>query len=151
MNMKTLVRKTLTLLFAFMAFAATANASHDTPITVSQLPQTAQTMLKNYFKNKKVALATMEKGVFDRSYEVIFIDGDKVEFDRSGNWKEIRRKTSAVPNSLIPSKITAYVRANYPNAKVVEIERDGKEYDVKLSNRIELTFNKKFKLIDIDN
>lgn len=149
--MKTLVRKTLTLLFAFMVFGASAKASHDTPITVDDLPQTAKTLIKNHFNNKKVALATMEKGVFDRSYEVIFTDGDKLEFDRSGQWKEIKRKAKAVPNSLIPSKITAYVKANYPNTKILEIERDGKEYDIKLSNRIELTFNKKFQLIDIDN
>lgn len=29
--------------------------------------------------------------------------------------------------------------------------RDRNEYDVKLSNGIELTFNKKFQVIDIDN
>lgn len=149
--MKTFVRKTLLVLVAVTMFGVSAKASHDTPITVDKLPRQAKLMITKFFNDKKVALATMEKGVFERSYEVIFTDGDKLEFDRTGNWKEIKRKTSSVPNSLIPTQIMDYLKAHYPNSKVMEIERDGKEYDVKLNNRLELTFNKKYQLIEIDN
>jgi len=151
MKMKTFAKKTLTLLVAIVAFCAVANASDDKPITLEQLPKTAQNLLKSHFSTKKIALSTMESGVFEKSYEVIFTNGDKVEFDRNGNWKEIRRKVLAVPDALIPSKIRSYIKSNYPNAKVMEIERDSREYDVKLNNRTELTFNKKFQLTDIDN
>jgi hypothetical protein len=33
---------------------------------------------------------------------------------------------------------------------ITKIERDDREFDVKLSNRVELTFNKQMQLIDID-
>lgn len=99
----------------------------------------------------KVALAKMESGLFDTSYDIIFTNGDKVEFDRNGNWTELKCKYSQVPARLIPAAISSYVKKNYPSTKVLEIERDRNEYDVKLSNGIELTFNKKFQVIDIDN
>ncbi|MCZ2607976.1 PepSY-like domain-containing protein, partial [Bacteroides fragilis] len=40
---------------------------------------------------------------------------------------------------------------NYPDAKVLKIERDKTDYEVKLSNGWELKFDSKFNLIDIDN
>lgn len=96
-------------------------------------------------------MAKMESGLFDTSYDIIFTNGDKVEFDRNGNWTELKCKYSQVPVRLIPAAINSYVKKNYSSAKVLEIERDRNEYDVKLSNGIELTFNKKFQVIDIDN
>lgn len=43
------------------------------------------------------------------------------------------------------------MQSTYPDAKVIELKKERKEYEVKLSNRMELTFDKKFKLIDMDN
>ena len=43
-----------------------------------------------------------------------------------------------------------YGATNYPDAKILKIERDKKDYEVKLSNRTELKFDLKFNLIDID-
>ena len=42
------------------------------------------------------------------------------------------------------------IRAQYPDAQVTKIERDHRETDVKLTNRVELTFNKHMQLVDID-
>lgn len=102
-------------------------------------------------RERSVALSKMETGVFDKSYDIIFTNGDKVEFDRNGNWTEIKCKTAAVPATLVPPAIIKYVKDNYPSAKILEIEKDRKEYDVKLSNRMEITFNKDFLVVDIDD
>lgn len=52
---------------------------------------------------------------------------------------------------IIPSPIQKYTATNYPDAKVLKIERDKTDYEVKLSNGWELKFDSKFNLIDIDN
>ena len=44
-----------------------------------------------------------------------------------------------------------YVKDNYPDVKVFLIERDRNNYELKLSNRLELTFDSKFNIIDIDD
>lgn len=151
MNMKRFLKASIAALFCLFVVSVNAVASNDKPIEVSQLPQTAQQVLKKDFSKMKVALAKMESGIFDTSYDIIFTNGDKVEFDRNGNWTELKCKYSQVPVRLIPAAINSYVKKNYSSAKVLEIERDRNEYDVKLSNGIELTFNKKFQVIDIDN
>lgn len=151
MNMKRFLKASIAALFCLFVVSVNAVASNDKPIEVSQLPQTAQQVLKKDFSKMKIALAKMESGIFDTSYDIIFTNGDKVEFDRNGNWTELKCKYSQVPVRLIPAAINSYVKKNYPSTKVLEIERDRNEYDVKLSNGIEITFNKKFQVIDIDN
>ena len=148
--MKNLSLKTLAAIALMLIVCASAKADKDKPIDVSQLPETAQTTLKTYFSDRKIALAKVESGVFEKNYDVIFTNGDKIEFDKHGKWTEIQCKQSAVPSGLVPQKIAGYVNTNYAGCKIMEIERDGKEYEVKLSNGIELTFNTKFQLIDID-
>ena len=64
---------------------------------------------------------------------------------------EIDCKMSSVPAALIPAKIKQYVKSTYPGAKIIQIEVDASEYEVKLSNRLEVTFNKSFQVIDIDD
>lgn len=149
--MKSLARKSFLVAFCLLVASVSSMASNDKPIKVSQLPQSAQQILKKNFAGKKVALSKMETGVFDKSYDIIFTNGDKVEFDRNGNWTEIKCKTAAVPATLVPPAIIKYVKDNYPSAKILEIEKDRKEYDVKLSNRMEITFNKDFLVVDIDD
>ncbi|MDE5947775.1 MAG: PepSY-like domain-containing protein, partial [Prevotella sp.] len=68
----------------------------------------------------------------------------------NGNWKEVDCRQTVVPSAVIPIQISDYLKANYPDVSVIKIERDRREYEVKLSNRMELKFDMKFRLIDID-
>lgn len=137
--------------FAAMLLAGTAaQASNDKPVTVKQLPAKARTTLANYFTANKIALSKMEKGLFDKSYDVIFTNGDKVEFDSNGIWTKISCKQGSVPARLVPPGIMGSIKAQYPGVLVKEIEKDGSRYEVKLANDIELTYNRKMQLVDID-
>lgn len=149
--MKTIMKTWIITFLCFFGMQTVAMADTDKPISVNQLPAAAQQVLTKHFSDKKVALAKKETGIFDLSYDVIFTNGDKVEFDRSGNWTEIDCKYTAVPAALIPSAIAKHVKENYPDKKIVQIEKDRKNYDVELSGGLELTFNHKFQVIDIDN
>lgn len=40
---------------------------------------------------------------------------------------------------------------NYPKNKIVAIDRDRRDYEVELDNGLDLKFDLKFRLIDIDN
>ncbi len=139
-----------TLLFAFI-FVLSAQADKDTPISVNQLPHTAQSILKKSFSGVKVALAKKESDLIGKSYEVIFTNGDKIEFDGNGKWTDISCKKTSVPASLLPGAITNYVIQNYGRVRIVEIDRDRRGYSVQLSNGIELDFDKSFRLMNIDN
>ena len=47
--------------------------------------------------------------------------------------------------------IKDYVKMHYPDAFFVEYEIGRKSYEVKLSNRLEIKFNRSFNVIEIDD
>lgn len=147
--MKMMIRILSVALLAVIAWQAPLVADNDKPISVSQLPAKAQQVIKKNFASKKIAVVVQD-GMINKSYDVMFTNGDKVEFNRNGEWTEIDCRRTTVPTALIPSAIKTYVTQNYPDAKVLKIEKDGSEYEVKLSTGMEITFNKNYQAIDID-
>ena len=128
-----------------------ACAEADRPITVDKLPQKAQQFIKSYYQQVGVTYAKEDKDLVSTEYEVLLADGTKMEFSSSGEWTSVECKGSAVPEDIIPQQIKQYVAKNYPNTKILKIDRDRRDYEVTLSNRLELKFNKEFKLIEIDD
>ena len=86
----------------------------------------------------------------DKSYDVIFIDGNKVEFDRNGVWTNVDCKYTEVPEGIVPGEIAGYVKEHFKDVKIVQIEKEDRRYEVELSNGVDLKFNNSFKLLDVD-
>ena len=128
-----------------------ACANADRPIAVENLPQKAQQFIKKYFANVGVTYVTEDRDVISKDYEVMFADGTKVDFAGNGEWTSVECKGVAVPADIVPQQIKDYVKQNYPDMQIRKIDRDRNDYEVSLSNRLELTFNKDFKLIEIDD
>ena len=133
-----------------VSYNTVANAGNDKPISVKALPAKAQTLLTKHFSNQKVVLATIESNVIGKNYDVVLKNGTKLEFDKKGNLTEIDCKQGTVPTQLIPQAIKNYLKANYARQSVKKIEMNKNEYEVELTNGLDLTFNKHFQLIDID-
>ena len=130
---------------------ATARADDDRPINVNQLPQKSQQFIKQHFPSEKVAYAKIERDFLKTNYEVVFTNGSKIEFRKDGEWEEVDCKYTKVPDAIIPPKIKEFVTTNYEGATIIKIERDSRDYEVKLTNGLELTFDLKFNLIEIDD
>lgn len=146
------MKKLVLAVVAMFVMSTMVMADNDKPVQVNQLPAKAQTFLNTYFKDVKVALATQDTELFSKSYDVVFNTGDKVEFDKSGEWTEVRCRQTGVPAAIVPAQIAEYVKSTYPDAQILQIERDDRgEYEIKLSNRWEITFNKQMQVIDIDD
>ena len=144
--------KNLAFLFVgLFVMTLTAWAGNDKPIQVSELPQKAQQFIKKHFADQSVAMAKMETEFMDKSYDVIFTNGDKVEFDKKGKWTSVDCKHTQVPAEVIPVDVQKYVTRNYPDAKIQKIEvTDRKGYEIDLSNGFDIEFDKKMNVIDID-
>ena len=148
--MKRIFRILMIAICCMVSSNMVANADNDKPISVNALPAKAQTLLNNHFNGQKVMLATIESGVVSRSYDVVLQNGTKLEFDKKGSLKEIDCKQGIVPALLIPQAIKNYLKDNYAGQSVKKIEINRNEYEVELTNGLDLTFNKHFQLIDID-
>jgi hypothetical protein len=84
------------------------------------------------------------------SYDVV-LEGDvKVEFNRSGDWTSVDCERSRVPNGVLPQGVLDYVTKRFAGAYVVEIEKGLRGYEVKLSNDIDLEFDKDGKFLRVD-
>ena len=148
--MKRILRILMIAICCMVSCNMVANAGNNKPISVNALPAKVQTLLSQHFNDQKVMLATIESGVVSRSYDVVLRNGTKLEFDKKGNLTEIDCKQGIVPSQLIPQPIKNYLKENYRGEAVRKIEWNKKEYEVELTNGIDLTFNKHFQLIDID-
>ena len=80
------------------------------------------------------------------SYEVVLNDGTEIDMTISGEWETIKSYTG-VPASVIPAAITTYVTTNYPGTLIIEVESNWNNFELKLTNRWELFFDKDGKFL----
>ena len=146
------MKKIIALLVLALSFGcAQAFVVNDKVINKNQLPAQAQNFINEHFAGVKISYAKLETDFLVNSYEVVFADGTKLEFSSNGNWEDVDCRYGEVPAAIIPAPVKDYVKANYPDARVLKIERDRRGYDIKLSNRLELKFNNDFEIVDIDD
>ena len=141
----------IALAFIFSVGVFQAMADNDKVINKNQLPAAAQQFLNEHFAGIKITYAKQEREILSLSYEVRLADGTKIEFTSKGLWDQVECRFGEVPAAVIPQAIKEYVDKNYPGVKVLMIEKDRFNYEVKLSNRLELKFDNDFNLYDIDD
>ena len=135
------------LMAIIMTMSLTMSADDDDRvITFEQMPQTAQTFLKKYFAKKVPLVMTVDWDDYTIRYE----SGEKVEFDKKGQWKEVECYSTKVPADIVPEQIKTYVKKNYPGKSIIKIERRRMGYEIKLNNGMEIEFNRNFQVIDVD-
>ncbi len=146
------MKKILFVIALLFAGIATANANPERPITIDQLPKTAQEFLAAHFKDLTVAYAVAEQKFTGTEYEVVYTDRTEVDFRSDGQWDSVERKYSAIPDSIVPQQIRDFVaRNNYPGQFIKKIERNAYTWEIELSSDIEIKFDVHFNVIDIDD
>ena len=143
--------KRILVTMVVMLMAVAAVMADNRPISLDKLPHKAQTFLKQYFADSNVSLVTQDDDLVAKDYEVVLESGARIDFSPSGDWQEVEVRQGVVPASLVPTAIAAYVKRHYNTERVVRLERDRRNWEVKLSNGLELTFDKQYRLIDIDD
>ncbi len=139
--------KAIILLAAMLMMSFSAKADHDQVITFDQMPEAAQAFHKQYFAGKVPLVVTVDWDDYTIRYE----SGEKVEFDKQGNWKEIDCRASLVPVELIPEEIKSNINSTFPGAIILKLDRNRRGYEVKLNNGLEVEYSPTFQVIDIDD
>ncbi|GEN73104.1 PepSY-like domain-containing protein [Chryseobacterium lathyri] len=125
--------------------------AQDKTINANQLPKTAKNFLASHFKGVAIGSAIEDREIYGvDEYQVYLVNGMKVEFDSSGDWKEVDGKHQKLPYAFIPASIRNYAAKNFPNTYIVKIEKERWSYKAELSNGLDLEFDRKgnFKRID---
>lgn len=140
---------TAALLFAGITASL---ADNDRPIALDKLPAAAQTFLKTHFADLTLAYAVEDPKFVGSEYEVTYTDRTEVDFRSNGEWSSVERRYAAVPASIVPAQISAYVaKSSFSNQYIKKVERDAYTWEIELSNGIEIKFDKEFRVIDIDD
>ena len=145
------MKKLISLLVVMFALTLCVLADNDKVIQINEMPKVAQQFVSKHFATHKVIVVKVESEFLSKSYDVIFANGDNIEFDKKGNWTSIDCEHTQVPGDVIPKKIASYINQHFPNTKILQIEKsDRKGYDVELSNGIDLEFDKHLRLVEVD-
>lgn len=139
-------------IFSFLMFGISLFLfAQEQQITFQELPQTSQQFISTYFGTKNVSVVLLDNDYLKKEYEVLLLNGTKIEFKGDGSWKEIKNKRSTLPTQFMPSKIVSYVHKSFPNTGIKKIEKNRFSYEVELINGIDLKFDSKGKFIKIDD
>lgn len=111
-------------------------------INREDLPESARQFLTTYFPKAKIGMIKTDKHLLKKTdYDVKLVNGTKIEFTNSGKWTSVDCKDREVPKDIIPKAIRNYVAKNFPDVKIVRIEKTSTKYEVGLSDDVELLFN----------
>lgn len=130
-----------------ISWACTAD---NRPVTLEQLPSAAKLFIEANYPGENISYAYSDDDRVRPDYTVRLSNGVEIQFEHDGSLEKISAR-AGVPAGVVPVQITDYVKAYYPDALVIEYEVGRREYEVKLSNGLELQFNASFRLKDIDD
>lgn len=143
------MKKIVMTLVALAAFA-TALSADDRPMAYEKLPAPAKEYIQTNFPGEKTTMVTKDDDLIFADYTVMLSNGIRLEFEHSGALTQIS-SPDGIPAELVPVSIRNYVQAHYPDAGYLDFEIGKRTYEVKLTNRMELKFNKNFHIIEVDN
>lgn len=143
------MKRILTVGAIILAFA-TACQADDKPVSFNQLPQPAQDFINLYYPDDTLLYATKDDDIVAAGYEVRLNSGVEIDFTSKGILDKIK-DPNGITESIIPGKIVEYVKSRFPDTYFLEYDADKKSYEVKLSNRVEIKFNKDFLVISYDD
>ncbi|MBR3087839.1 MAG: PepSY-like domain-containing protein [Prevotella sp.] len=130
---------------------ATTTFAFDRQVPQQKLPAAAKAFIQKNFSGKNIVYVEEDVEFMKTTYAVRLNDGTKVEFDSKGVWDKVDCKIKSVPKAAVPSSIAGYVKVNFPESAIVKIEKNRYGYEVSLSNKVDLRFNRKGQFSGFDD
>ena len=118
------------------------------PVNAPNIDTTIVSFVNTHFPEAEILSCNQT----EHYYRVILSDNTKVYFTHAFEWVEVNCEHSsiygAVPESIVPEQITAYVTANHPNQHIDEIERESNGWEIELDNNVDLKFDTNFNIVN---
>lgn len=126
------MKKVTTLFLTFVLSATVFAGFHIDP---KGLPAKVLSFVKENFPAETIVYAEQDFNEF----EVYLSNGVEIDFTGAGVWKQIDGNNYiALPEKVIPANILKSIKASYPGANIVKIEKEYAGYEIKLNNRMEI-------------
>ena len=110
-------------------------------ILMDELPANALGFVEAHYDGKTILHVIKELDNLKTYYHVYLDNGTKLDFNRQGTIKKIEG-VEKIPDTVIPQLILDYVEANYSAEFIRGWEVADATQDVKLSNDVDLEFDR---------
>lgn len=144
--MKNVINLMAVMATVIVVFAA---CDKESIVAADGLPKDAQAYINQHFPDHEILQVVKERDDLKTSFDVFLSGGYKLEFNKNGKVLGIEGNNK-LPDSVIPAKILAYVNDNYAAHFIIDWELDDRGQEVKLSNRLELKFDKNDNFLRVD-
>lgn len=128
------------IIIAYLLFMSSFFMNAQEKVQVRALPKEGTAFVQAYFKDQKVKSIYKVQANKNYKYEVTLDNGTEIEFTDRGRWTEVEGNNNAVPTGFLKAATIAYLKANYANQKITEIEKGPRFVFVKLENDLKLQF-----------
>lgn len=128
------------LLALALAFVFTSCDKEDI-VNTDDLPGDATSFVSTHYPDQQILRVIKERDDLKVTYYVYLDNGTKLEFTKSGELKEIEG-SERIPDSILPALVLDYVNDNYPGAFIRCWDPEGSTHEARLSNGLELVFDK---------
>lgn len=144
------MKKALAIM-ATLFISLTACADREHSITYSELPAQAQSFVQQHFNVADIAYIERERDGIHNEFTVYLKNSTKIEFDHRGNLEAVDCEIYPVPEGIIPTMITDYLTAHYPNHFAVKYSINRHTLEIELGNGLELLFDLDGKFLRVDD
>lgn len=143
------MKKISLILVAISLFVFSNANAQKKYLAVSKTPGQIISYINAHFPKSEIISVKKDKEVLKTEYKVKLNTMVELEFDGNFSIKKIESK-SALPQSVVPEKIVAYIHKNYPNNKILEWKKEKKGQKIELDNDIDVVFDLNGKFLGID-
>ena len=139
---------------AVLVLFSLSACADDKVVAFNTAPQAVQSFVKKHFPKSQVTRTVKDYDNLSYNWEVYLSEGYELEFTKKGDWKKVDGHRMALPKSVIllmPKQISDYCSQNFPEAQIVEMDKDRRDYQIQLSNGVELEFDLQGNFIRFDD
>ncbi|WP_297208212.1 PepSY-like domain-containing protein [uncultured Brachyspira sp.] len=128
-----MTKKIFALLIS-LTIISTSSLFADWVVPASSLPQKARAFIQRVYPGAQIWKVERDDGKFD----VKLSNGASIDFLPNGNWVNIDGEYNGVPLSVLPQAVANTVRRTYPQAMMIDVEKEWGNYKIKLNNMMEM-------------
>ncbi|PCG19092.1 PepSY-like domain-containing protein [Brachyspira sp. G79] len=127
--------KKLSILFlSLMVLSASSLFADDWVVPPSALPANATSFIQRVFPG--VQIWKVERD--GRKFDVKLSNGVSIDFLGNGDWENIDSEYAPIPDAAFPPAVVQAVKNAYPQAAIIDAEKEWGNYKIKLNNMMEI-------------
>ncbi|TVL81138.1 hypothetical protein A9X81_00440 [Brachyspira hyodysenteriae] len=126
--------KKLSIFLASLFILSASSLFADMVVPPSALPQQANAFIQRAFPGAQIWKVERD----GRKFDVQLSNGVSIDFLGNGDWENIDSEYAPIPDAAFPPDVIQAVKNAYPQAAVIDAEKEWGNYKLKLNNMMEL-------------